>query len=215
MTMSKAAEEAGSSVIDATEAMTRIRLIGITGIAGSGKDTLADYICGKYGAQKLALADPIKAILNSIFGFHRDSWKDREWKEKPQAMIGHSPRVLAQSLGTQWGRSINEDLWISKLVGRWRESDCALTVVPDVRFDNEAVYTLRAGGMMIRVERDDVEPVAPHASEQGVQDQLVHLSIVNNGGIEDLHEAFDRAIVKHILEVEAQQQAQQGQIQES
>lgn len=206
-------ESKEGKVLDATAAMTNVRLIGITGKAGSGKDTLADYICNSYGAQKLALADPIKAILNSIFGFPADAWNDRGWKEQPQAMIGHSPRVLAQSLGTQWGRSINEDLWISKLVGRWRASDCAMTVVPDVRFDNEAVYMLRSGGMMIRVERDEVEPVAPHESEAGVQDQLVHLSIVNNGTVEDLCEAFDRAIVKHVLEAQANAEKQQAEMQ--
>lgn len=211
--MKMTGESKEGKVLDAAEAISKIRLIGITGIAGSGKDTLADYIIGKYGAKKLALADPIKAILNSIFGFPAAAWDDRAWKEKAQAMIGHSPRVLAQSLGTDWGRRINEDLWIAKLVGRWRESDSAFTVVPDVRFDNEAVYMLRSGGMMIRVERDEVEPVAPHASEAGVQDQLVHLSIVNNGTVEDLHEAFDRAIVKHVLEAEANIAKQQAGMQ--
>ena len=202
-------ENAEKNEVDVTEVMQRVRLIGITGKAGSGKDTLADYIASKYGARKMALADPIKEILNSLFGFPASAWKDREWKEKVAPMIGHSPRVLIQSLGTQWGRMINEDLWVSKLVAKWRESDGALTIVPDIRFDNEAVFMLRSGSMIIRIDRNEVEPVAQHESENGVQDQLVHLTIENNGTFEDLFAAFDEAIVKHVKDTEAKMIAEQ------
>ena len=189
-------------------AIGKVRLIGITGLAGTGKDTLAEYIMSRFGAKRLALADPIKAILNSIFGFPHEAWNDRKWKESVLPLIGHSPRVLAQTLGTDWGRALNENIWVSKVLGRWRESMCEFTVIPDVRFDNEAVEILRSGGMVIRVERAAAEPVAMHQSEQGVQDQLIHLSIKNDGTIQELHEAFDRAIVRHVLDVQAQQKQQ-------
>jgi len=207
--MNEAQAKKQGKILDAQSAMQKIRLIGIAGAAGSGKDTLADYICARHGADRIALADPIKAILNSIFGFTKTSWDDRKWKESAVPMIGHSPRVLAQSLGTDWGRALCEDIWVSKMIGRWRENECPLTVVPDVRFDNEAVFILRSGGMIIRVDRPDAAPVAQHASEAGVQDQLVHLTINNDGSIEDLHEAFDRAIVNHILDVESNMKQQQ------
>jgi ABC-type dipeptide/oligopeptide/nickel transport system ATPase subunit len=42
-----------------------VSTIGITGQAGSGKDTLADLLCDKYEFTKISLADPIKR-----FGFH-------------------------------------------------------------------------------------------------------------------------------------------------
>lgn len=194
------------------DAMKHVRLIGITGKANTGKDTIANYLVDKFQARKMPLAGPIKAILNSIFGFPSGAWNDRHWKETPLPMIGHSPRVLAQSLGTEWGRSINEDLWVSKMITRWRADGCKLTAVPDVRFDNEAVMILRSGGMIVRVERDDVEPVAQHASEAGIQDQLIHISLRNNGTIEDLHAQFERALVSHVMTIQKRMAEQQNAV---
>lgn len=204
------AVEETRDVMTPEAAISNVRLIGITGLAETGKDTLANYIVNQYGAIKRSVAYPIKGILNQIFGFPASAWDDRDWKERPLPMIGHSPRVLAQSLGTEWGRAINEDLWIGKVIAHWRQNDCRLMVVPDIRFDNEAVYLLRSGGMMIRVTRQDAKPVAPHQSEQGVNDQLVHIEIPNDGTIKELFEAFDRAILKHVLDAQAAAQAAQN-----
>jgi hypothetical protein len=197
--------------LTAEQAVGKIRMIGIAGKAGAGKSALADYISARYGAKVMAVADPIKAILNAIFGFPVSAWDDRKWKETAQPMIGHSPRVLAQSLGTDWGRALVEDIWISKLVAKWRQSEAALTCVPDIRFDNEAVFLMRNGGMIIKVEREGVPDVAGHSSEVGIQDQLVHLTIQNNGTIEELGESFDRAIVDHVLSIEQRMAEEQAQ----
>lgn len=192
------------------QAMTQLRLIGITGAAGTGKTTIAEYLFRKSNAQVIACADPIKEALSALFGFPRKSWQDREWKERPLAMIGQSPRQLAQSFGTEWGRRmVNEDIWISEVISRWRKSEFALTVVPDVRFDNEALQLLRAGGLMIRVTREEAPLVAQHESEIPVPDNLIHLTIKNDGAIEDLFSKVERAIVNHVLESEAAVKKQQ------
>src|SRR5690348_6899955 len=89
------------------------RLIGLTGKAGSGKDTIADRLVVNKGFTKLAFAAPMKEALNKLFGFDPSDWYDREWKETPLPGIGKSPRQLAQTLGTEWGRdTINPNLWI-------------------------------------------------------------------------------------------------------
>lgn len=193
-------------------ALAQLRLIGITGLAGTGKTTIANYLYHKGGVEVIACADPIKETLSRLFGFPRKAWQDREWKERPVAMIGQSPRQLAQSFGTQWGRQmVNEDIWISEVISRWRKSELKLTAVPDIRFDNEALHILRAGGVMIRVTRDDAEPVSPHVSEVPIPDNLVHLTIENNGSLEELYSKVERAITNHVneaLEAVKQQQAQ-------
>ena len=42
-------------------------LIGVCGKAGSGKDTIADYLVKKYNFKKIALADPIKRMVEDVF----------------------------------------------------------------------------------------------------------------------------------------------------
>jgi len=44
-------------------------IIGITGLAGSGKDTLADILVRQNGYVKVSLADPIKRICKEVFDF--------------------------------------------------------------------------------------------------------------------------------------------------
>lgn len=46
-----------------------MKLVGISGQAGSGKDTVADYLVSEYGYVKVSLADPIKRFGREVFGF--------------------------------------------------------------------------------------------------------------------------------------------------
>lgn len=39
------------------------KIIGLTGHAGAGKSTLAEYLCTKYGFSRLAFADALKGML--------------------------------------------------------------------------------------------------------------------------------------------------------
>jgi hypothetical protein len=48
------------------------KVIGITGLAGHGKTTVANMIAESYGYQEYALASPIKNTINNMFG-----WDDR------------------------------------------------------------------------------------------------------------------------------------------
>lgn len=190
------------------------RLIGITGVAGAGKDTLADYLVRQYGYTKYSLADPIKRLLNDRFGWTMGNWQDRQWKEDAAVMVGRyissgemdedmtlSPRQLAQWLGTEVGRYLaGEDVWVHKMVDAWNALDREITyyrdeaqtpprqqimVVPDVRFDNEARAIGNLGGIVIRVTRQDAKPVEQHASEFGVDNRYVHCMVENFGSVQD------------------------------
>jgi dephospho-CoA kinase len=41
-------------------------LIGLSGKAGAGKDTVADYLVRCYKFQRMAFADPMKRFLNTL-----------------------------------------------------------------------------------------------------------------------------------------------------
>jgi hypothetical protein len=179
--------------------MSRLpRLIGITGAAGTGKDTLGNYLTERYGYRRQALADPVKELLNKRFGWTMEMWQDRYWKELPQPQAGfhaeegyesyvYSPRTWAQWLGTEAGRDVHgEDIWIKLLFARWRDAGLPPTVITDVRFDNEANTLRTAGAQIIHLVRSGIVPVVGHASEGGVTRQPGDFVLYNNSSPEHM-----------------------------
>lgn len=170
------------------------RFIGITGIAGSGKDTLANAIVQGSGGVKYSWALPLKQALNATFGWTMDMWDDRVWKETEIPWLGKSPRQLAQTLGTEWAREqVHPELWVMLGLQRFSEhckTSTAPFIVADTRFDNEARAIRRNGGLVIKVLRDDAAPIFAHRSEKGVSCELIDLTITNNGTIEELVSSF-------------------------
>lgn len=47
-------------------------LIGLVGLKITGKDTMADYLVDNCDYDKIAFADPIKEILNILFGWDKE-----------------------------------------------------------------------------------------------------------------------------------------------
>jgi hypothetical protein len=129
-------------------------LIGITGKAGSGKDTLAEYLQIVYGYHRYALAGPIIEKLNARFGWTSEQWKDRTWKEATSVQCGgvgagqFSPRSWVQWLGAQV-RELCGDDYLARLMAReWHELPRGVTgmVVSDVRLNCEAAAIRALGG---------------------------------------------------------------------
>lgn len=58
-------------------------IIALTGPAGCGKDTVADYLCATHGFVKLAFADALRLEVCQAFGAHLDLLLDRDAKEVP------------------------------------------------------------------------------------------------------------------------------------
>lgn len=161
-------------------------IIGLTGKARVGKDTAGKFI-ESYGYTRLAFADPIKAGLQAMI----PGWDSYAKEEPIVELAGLSPRVLMQTLGTEWGRSLDSEFWIR--VASMRLPADRNVVITDVRFNNEALWVKRQGGRIIKIERD-VEAVASHASEQGVDDDLVDYHLNNNATLHRLEYSIHRII---------------------
>ena len=174
--------------------MTYPPIIGISGPAGSGKDTLARLLHERYGYAILSLATPMKRLLNARFGWTMDQWEDRKWKETPHYFHGCfqepgvppeffeplSPRQWAQWLGTEVGRNtFGKNVWVDALEREWIALGWPRLVIPDIRFDNEASYVKTQGGFMVRIERPGTAPVASHSSESGVSARLLDAVLCN------------------------------------
>jgi len=161
-----------------------MKIIGITGKARSGKDTLAEYLVEHHGFLKLSFAEPIRRFVSDITGHSVEDLADGPLKEENLGWIDTTPRRLMQTVGTEWGRQmVDPDLWLKVAHRRIRDARRAGVpgiVISDVRFNNEAEFVRRWDGEVIRIERPGVEAVAAHASEAGVSDDLVDLTIVND-----------------------------------
>lgn len=167
-----------------------MKVVGLAGPAGSGKDTVADMLVIYHRpAIKLAFSDPLKEACSAIFGWHKQAMEDRTLKEEVDPQFGVSPRYAMQTLGTEWGRqTVTEDLWLKvmqKRLAKARREQHRMVVIPGVRFPNEVELVHSFGGTVAWVENPTVEPVNPHVSEQ-LDRELTDCLIPNLGDLQDL-----------------------------
>ena len=110
-------------------------VIGVTGKARSGKDTLSEHLYTRLGfdCNRAAFADPVKDMLRAI------GIDDIEgYKEEVHPLLGVTSRKMMQTLGTEWGReAIGGDTWINLT----KEKGVAIATIPLA----EAHYYLENG----------------------------------------------------------------------
>lgn len=171
-------------------------LIGLTGLARSGKTTAAEHLISTYWLEHYAFADPLRDGLMAIFNLDPNDFEG-EHKEQPLAWLGRSPRELMQSMGTEWARnSVHPDIWVKLAEQNLDYITRALSevigfVVSDVRFENEADFIRNRGGTLIHIRRKDAPGVNPHISEAGVCVHPNDLMLHNNGTIEEFLGSLD------------------------
>ena len=172
-------------------------IIGLTGYAQSGKDTVAKILVDNYGYTRVAFADKIREFLydmnpmvdNVAFEpiFLRDRVDRDGWevaKKNP-----HIRRTL-QTAGVAARKIFGEDFWVNEVFKNIDPADNI--VITDVRFTNEAeaikLITKLTGldSQVWRIKRVGVEAVNAHVSESQMDDYKVDQIFTNNGTIEDL-----------------------------
>ncbi len=158
-------------------------LIAFTGLAGCGKTTAALALVSQAGWGRVSFADPIRDMLRAL---GVTSHQMANLKNEPLPLLGgQTPRWAMQTLGTEWGRThISPNLWVNATRARieeiFRVSEATRGVVlDDCRFANEALMVRSMGGRVVRITRPGLTAMN-HASEQGVPDALVDLTIENN-----------------------------------
>lgn len=123
-------------------------IVGISGLAGSGKDAAADILVKNHNFAKVALADPLKRICKEVFAFTDEQlWgpsdkRNEEDKRYPHTFAGSlseprgylTPRHALQQLGTEWGRHCYHNVWV----------DYALRVSKALLEDPEYTYLYTA-----------------------------------------------------------------------
>jgi hypothetical protein len=145
------------------------RVVGLTGPAGAGKDTVAHMIDEIETIRVFRFADTLKHMTRILTG--QDDLDSQDAKEC--LFMGRSVRYVLQTLGTDWGRDmVHPDIWVETLHRRIGQTTRSWPVViPDVRFENEASW-VRANGELWHVTRPDnphsTGATSAHDSEAGV-----------------------------------------------
>ena len=140
-------------------------IVGICGLIGSGKDTIADYLQNIHQFRRESFAHTLKDAVAAVFGWDREllegrTRESREWREQVDpwwaerlGMPHLTPRWVLQYWGTEVARrSFHDDIWIASLENKLRKTQDDV-VISDCRFPNEIAAIKRAGGIVVRVVR--------------------------------------------------------------
>jgi hypothetical protein len=188
-------------------------IIGICGLIGSGKGTVADILEEHHCFDKVSFADTLKNAAATIFRWDRamlegdtkDSREKREqideWWAERLGIPDFSPRYLLQYMGTEVMRNnLHPDIWVLSLERKIIECGPGDYVVPDVRFPNEIRMIKRNGGKVWHVQRGELpdwfgqNPSHIHASETSWNNEIFDATIYNNGTIDDLKLTVDNLL---------------------
>jgi len=201
-------------------------IISISGLIGSGKDTIADYLVNRHGFRRQSWAGTLKDAVSAVFGWERDllegkTLQSRAWRELPDhwwsERLGQTitPRKVLQEWGTDVARNgYHDEIWIASLENKLRTLDEDV-VITDSRFPNEVASVKRMGGITVRVSRGS-DPVwvgeylsggktidfttkwkDVHASEYSSVGLKYDYNIDNNGSYRHLYKQINDLLQHH------------------
>ena len=137
-------------------------LIGLVGLIGSGKDTVASRLVSHHGFIQDSFAKSLKDAVANIFNWDRellegDTKESRVWREQPDDFWSKkfgkpvTPRWVLQYFGTEVCRgNMLDSIWVDSCMVRYTGKN---TVISDTRFVNEIKQIRAQGGKIVLVKR--------------------------------------------------------------
>jgi hypothetical protein len=190
-------------------------VVGLTGYARSGKDTVADRLVEEHDFEKVSFAKPLKDMLlklNPQVGV-RWTWRGPKpvYLDDVYVMYGTEEAVKAskygeeirglwQRLGTDCVRKYDDLFWV-RAAFQSLTDDNGRYVFTDTRFPNEAqsIQSLQDTGVvpvasLWNVTRPGVQPINNHASELHAGNMNEDYIIGNDSTIHDLNNSVDQLV---------------------
>lgn len=168
-------------------------LIGLSGYAQSGKDTVASILVDKYSFKRISFADAIRNALLTLnpkidsITHLSDLVDDYGWDVAKQ---NSEVRRLMQVFGSEVGRKMWSDtFWIDQAFKHITDGVHIFNgnfVFADVRFPNEAEAIKNKDGKIWRVNRHNFSAVNSHISERAMDNWMFDDVIYNDGTLEEL-----------------------------
>ena len=186
-----------------------MRLLGLMGPAGAGKDPVADTLVTLAPMDRRAFADALRIEISEAFGLDVRFLQERALREKPlmqlalrnccdaefadwatdlQGEPAVSPRRIMRRWG-DWRRWQRPDYWLT------RAEQARVAAIfdghqaqlwTDVRYPNEADWVRSRGGMLWRIVRPGLEQDRSHDSETAADRIEADATILNAGSLDEL-----------------------------
>tara|TARA_B100001113_G_scaffold316338_1_gene283061 strand:- start:3952 stop:4566 length:615 start_codon:yes stop_codon:yes gene_type:complete len=190
-------------------------LIGICGLIGSGKDTVAERLVTHHEYKRDSFAKSLKDAVASMFNWDREMLEgntksSRYWREQPDTFWSErlgkptTPRWVLQHFGTEVMRGkMYDGIWVDSCIGRYKGEN---TVISDTRFPNEIKRIKECGGIILLVKRfqdpdwftsyveGNIVPQNIHSSEYAWAKSEFDFTIENNGTLQELNAKVDNFI---------------------
>lgn len=138
-------------------------IIGMMGLAGTGKSTVGRILRDEYGFIPIAFADALKDGVSVLFNWERrliegDTPESREFRETPDAYWTQvfqkpvTPRWVLQYMGTEVIRGhLHNDFWILA-TGKRMQDKSKSYVITDARFPNEFEWIKSQEGFLVEIQ---------------------------------------------------------------
>jgi hypothetical protein len=164
-----------------------MRLIAFNGQMGCGKSTAIASLETALGFPPtlVKFAGVLYEMQETLYKMIEPVYK------RPPGFI--KDRKLLQWLGTEWGRGLDQDLWVSIWINKVSTAleRGEYVVCDDVRYDNEAEIVKSLGGTIIKItsnraaERIDTSAgIKNHSSEGGINEKFIDFTIANDGSLQ-------------------------------
>jgi len=184
-------------------------ILGLNGLKGSGKDTVAAYLIKEHGFERRAFADPLKKSIAALFDipYHEID----KMKNDPNVVVKvgipsspefdelvnskHTFRQFLQRYGTESHRDVfGENFWADQTLPKdafYRGRNIAIT---DCRFANEAMRVHSCGGFVVEIIRPGLDDADQHSSEASLDPRSVDYKLENVSTLVDLYERTERML---------------------
>lgn len=173
-----------------------------------GKSTCAELLKqniivaqGLESVEIRAFSDPLYEICHQLYGW--DGFKKREHyeafpsdKEVPLPVIGKSPRQILIDFGTLGIRQqVYSETWVKYLINTLNNK---ITLIPDLRFHNEAEALKEAGALLVKVVRPKAILENDVADEDLDDFEGWDLTIINDGTKRQLNDQLMEEVFPEI-----------------
>lgn len=185
--------------------MTLPTIVGLNGVARSGKDTVAGMLHDLYGYESASFSDTLNKALIALNpwvseapGEPKGPYRYAEYEKAlgyEKAKENPEVRRLLQAMGTEVGRDLlGENIWVEAL---FKNLPPGLVAIVNVRFPNEYAAVKERGGVVWRVMRPGFEPALGHISDTALDDHDFDDYILNDGSLNDLAHRVIAVLHKH------------------
>lgn len=159
--------------------------VGITGLAGAGKDYIADKMIEELEVEHFVWADKVpwalgvRKEIEEVLRTNVDALY-----EKPTS---YEVRRLLQWWGTDFRRAQDPDYWVKKGIEAAEERYADVILFTDTRFPNEVDAIIDRNGLVFniaaapRVREERIGKTPKHASEELANRLPYDMRIWNNG----------------------------------